>query len=67
MRYYHVDVTVVVLVVAGVVGTGVIIPGTGAGLCIAVLMAGFTFKSGEVPCGVFAPNYSLPYVFLFLV
>ena len=41
IRYYHVDATVVVLVV----GVGVIVPGTGVGLCVTALMVVLGFKS----------------------
>ena len=58
------DVNTVVLVVVGV---DAIFPGTGVGLCGAVLMVVFSFISVEGQCWVFAPDYNCPNVFHFLV
>ena len=60
IRYHHVDVIVV-----GVVGAGVTIPGSG--LYVAVFMVVLSFMSVEGPGIVFAPGYYHPYVFCFLM
>ena len=43
----------IVLVVVVVVGPGVIFPGTGVGLCVAIFMVVLHFGSVEGPGGVF--------------
>ena len=64
IKYHHVDVFVVLV---GIVGASVNLPGTRVGLCIAVLLVFPCFKSFEDPCGVCAPRKSHTYEFLFLM
>ena len=57
IRYHHVDVAVVVLVVFSIACVGVIVPGTSdVSMCVAVHMVVLGFESAESPYGVFAPD-----------
>ena len=64
-RYHNVDV--IVIVVVGVIGAHITVPGNGVGLCVAIFMVVPGYKSVERPCGVFASGWSIHYMLLFLV
>ena len=56
IRYHHVDLTVVFFLAVGVVGIGVVVPGTNVGMCVSVLVVDFSLKSVEGPYGVLVPE-----------